>query len=243
MAAAPVDAAGIVARMGPGPAPGAGTPEDALPQAGQPDLRLLARVGVVDPTSLADYRAHGGFRALERARAIGPEQVIDEVTRSGLLGRGGAAFPTGAQVGGRSQPAGSAPLPGLQRGRNRSPARSRTGCSWKAIRSRSSKRWRSRHSPSGRPRPTSTFAASTRWPKHGSRTQSRRRPKPGCSMGSTSSCGAAPAPTSAARRRRCSSRSRASAASRATSRRSRSKSACSTNRRRSTTSRRSSTSC
>ena len=52
-------------------------------------------MGVVDPTSLADYRAHGGFRALERARAIGPEQVIDEVTRSGLLGRGGAAFPTG----------------------------------------------------------------------------------------------------------------------------------------------------
>ena len=97
MAAAPVDAAGIVARMGPGPSARAGTPEDAnaVPQAGQPDLRLLARVGVVDPTSLDDYRAHGGFRALERARAIGPEQVIDEVTRSGLLGRGGAAFPTG----------------------------------------------------------------------------------------------------------------------------------------------------
>ena len=96
MAAAPVDAAGIVARMGPGPGARAGTPDDdAVPQAGQPDLRLLARVGVVDPTSLDDYRAHGGFRALERARAIGPEQVIDEVTRSGLLGRGGAAFPTG----------------------------------------------------------------------------------------------------------------------------------------------------
>ena len=97
VAAAPVDAAGIVARMGPGLSARASTPEDAnaVPQAGQPDLRLLARVGVVDPTSLDDYRAHGGFRALERARAIGPEQVIDEVTRSGLLGRGGAAFPTG----------------------------------------------------------------------------------------------------------------------------------------------------
>ena len=97
MAAAPVDAAGIVARMEPGLSAPASTPEDAnaVPQAGQPDLRLLARVGVVDPTSLDDYRAHGGFRALERARAIGPEQVIDEVTRSGLLGRGGAAFPTG----------------------------------------------------------------------------------------------------------------------------------------------------
>ena len=58
---------------------------------------------------------------------------------------------------------------------------------------------------------------------------------------STSSSGAAPAPTSAARRRRSSSRSRASAASPATSRRSRSRSGCSASRRRSTTSRRSST--
>src|SRR5206468_5953055 len=35
------------------------------------------------------------FRALERARAVGAQQVIDEVTTSGLVGRGGAAFPTG----------------------------------------------------------------------------------------------------------------------------------------------------
>ena len=66
-----------------------------IPQRGQPGLRLLARVDVVDPSSLDDYRAHGGFRALERARAIGPQQVIDEVAASGLVGRGGAAFPTG----------------------------------------------------------------------------------------------------------------------------------------------------
>ena len=66
-----------------------------MPQAGQPSLRLLARVGVVDPTSLDDYRASGGFRALERARTIGTQAVIDEVTASGLVGRGGAAFPTG----------------------------------------------------------------------------------------------------------------------------------------------------
>ncbi|HEU5204523.1 MAG TPA: NADH-ubiquinone oxidoreductase-F iron-sulfur binding region domain-containing protein, partial [Candidatus Limnocylindrales bacterium] len=66
-----------------------------LPQAGQPGLRLLSRVGVVEPTSLDDYRAHDGFTALERARALGPQQVIEEVTRSGLMGRGGAAFPTG----------------------------------------------------------------------------------------------------------------------------------------------------
>jgi NADH-quinone oxidoreductase subunit F len=58
-------------------------------------LRLLSRVDVVDPSSLDDYRAHGGFRALERARAVREQQVIDEVTASGLVGRGGAAFPTG----------------------------------------------------------------------------------------------------------------------------------------------------
>ena len=92
--AAPVDAAGIVARI----TPNSGWTEyrdHPVPQAGRPGLRLLARIGVIDPTSLDDYRAHGGFRALERARAIGAQQVIDEVTAANLVGRGGAAFPTG----------------------------------------------------------------------------------------------------------------------------------------------------
>lgn len=57
--------------------------------------RLLARVGVADPTSLADYRAHGGYAPLARALALGPEAVRREVTASKLVGRGGAAFPTG----------------------------------------------------------------------------------------------------------------------------------------------------
>jgi NADH-quinone oxidoreductase subunit F len=95
-AAGPVDAAGIVSRLRAeraigGPELGPGT----IPQLGQPGLRLLARVGVGDPASLDDYWARGGFRALERARAIGPAAVIDEVSASGLVGRGGAAFPTG----------------------------------------------------------------------------------------------------------------------------------------------------
>ncbi|WP_328224779.1 NAD(P)H-dependent oxidoreductase subunit E [Streptomyces sp. NBC_00310] len=67
----------------------------AVPQAGQPGLTLLSRVGVVDPTSLDDYRAHGGYTALRRAFELGPAGVIREVTDSGLVGRGGAAFPTG----------------------------------------------------------------------------------------------------------------------------------------------------
>ncbi|AVZ76286.1 NADH-quinone oxidoreductase subunit E [Streptomyces lunaelactis] len=67
----------------------------AVPQAGDPGLVLLKRVGLVDPTSLDDYRANGGYAALRRAFAIGPAAVIREVTDAGLLGRGGAAFPTG----------------------------------------------------------------------------------------------------------------------------------------------------
>jgi len=78
---------------------GAPAPADAampnVPQAGQPGLRLLARAGRVDPTSLDAYRAAGGHAALRRAFEIGPDEVIREVTDSKLAGRGGAAFPTG----------------------------------------------------------------------------------------------------------------------------------------------------
>jgi NADH-quinone oxidoreductase subunit F len=94
--AGPVDAVGVVRRLQTDQ-PGAAEADvrTSVPQAGSPGLRLLARVGVVDPTSLEDYRAHGGFKALERARAIGPQHVIEEVTAAKLVGRGGAAFPTG----------------------------------------------------------------------------------------------------------------------------------------------------
>jgi NADH-quinone oxidoreductase subunit F len=56
---------------------------------------LLQRVGRVNPTSLDAYRASGGYAALERAIELGPEGVIREVSASKLVGRGGAAFPTG----------------------------------------------------------------------------------------------------------------------------------------------------
>jgi NADH-quinone oxidoreductase subunit F len=59
------------------------------------DLRLLRRVGRIDPERLDAYREAGGFAALEKARAMGREAVIAEVTASKLMGRGGAAFPTG----------------------------------------------------------------------------------------------------------------------------------------------------
>ena len=90
--AAPVDAVGIAGRLD-----GTTVTRPSRPprQAGDPSLRLLARVGTVDPTSLDDYLATGGYAALTRALELGPEAVIAEVTASKLMGRGGAAFPTG----------------------------------------------------------------------------------------------------------------------------------------------------
>ena len=67
----------------------------SVPQAGDDGLQLLARVGRIDPNSLEAYRSAGGYAALARAIELGPEAVIAEVTASKLLGRGGAAFPTG----------------------------------------------------------------------------------------------------------------------------------------------------
>ncbi|MDN5920865.1 MAG: SLBB domain-containing protein, partial [Pseudonocardia sp.] len=70
-------------------------PRGTLPGGGP--LRLLRRVGVVDPGSLDDYRSRGGYQALRRAVDLGPSRVIAELKDSSLTGRGGAAFPTGVK--------------------------------------------------------------------------------------------------------------------------------------------------
>jgi len=57
--------------------------------------RLLARVGAVDPESLDSYRDAGGYGALAATVERGPAWVLSEMEASGLLGRGGAAFPAG----------------------------------------------------------------------------------------------------------------------------------------------------
>jgi NADH-quinone oxidoreductase subunit F len=79
------------------PSSGEAPPPDPppLPQSGEAGLRLLRRIGKVDPTRLDDYRAEEGYRALRRAVELGPEGVLRELIDSRLVGRGGAAFPTG----------------------------------------------------------------------------------------------------------------------------------------------------
>ncbi len=98
--AAPVDAVGVSRRLadaafGTDAAPSRTDVRVFAPQAGEPGLRLLARVGQVDPEDLEAYRAAGGYRALANVVAMGPEAAIAEVTAARLVGRGGAAFPTG----------------------------------------------------------------------------------------------------------------------------------------------------
>ncbi len=57
---------------------------------------VLANSGQVDPERLADYIAAGGYQALAKAvTEMTPQEVIEEIKRSGLRGRGGAGYPTG----------------------------------------------------------------------------------------------------------------------------------------------------
>ena len=60
-----------------------------------PQRRLVLRnAGVIDPENIRQYLARGGYKGLERARSLSPEEVIREIERAGLRGRGGAGFPT-----------------------------------------------------------------------------------------------------------------------------------------------------
>jgi formate dehydrogenase iron-sulfur subunit len=59
------------------------------------DRVTYKRVGIIDPLSIADYEAHGGFAGLAKAQKLSQAEIIAEVTESGLRGRGGAGFPAG----------------------------------------------------------------------------------------------------------------------------------------------------
>ncbi|QPF87157.1 NADH-quinone oxidoreductase subunit NuoF [Bradyrhizobium genosp. L] len=68
---------------------------DEIPWLKRQTRLTFARCGVVDPRSVESYRAHGGYKGLERALTLTSDQILADVTTSGLRGRGGAGFPTG----------------------------------------------------------------------------------------------------------------------------------------------------
>jgi formate dehydrogenase iron-sulfur subunit len=68
---------------------------DEIPWLKRQTRLTFARCGVIDPRSIEDYRANGGYRGLDRALTLGSDEILTEVTMSGLRGRGGAGFPTG----------------------------------------------------------------------------------------------------------------------------------------------------
>ena len=68
---------------------------DEIPFLKNQERLTFARVGITDPVSVDDYRAHDGYRGLEKALAMSGADIVKEVTDSGLRGRGGAAFPAG----------------------------------------------------------------------------------------------------------------------------------------------------
>ncbi len=82
-----------------------GNPMEGLPKWAElpmirPQERIVTRnLGFIDPDELLHYVNRGGYTGLERSLALGPEGTIEEVTRSGLRGRGGAGFPTGLKWG------------------------------------------------------------------------------------------------------------------------------------------------
>jgi formate dehydrogenase iron-sulfur subunit len=66
-----------------------------MPYFARQERLTFARVGITDPLSINDYRAHGGLRGVLRALEMAPVEIVKVVTDAGLRGRGGAAFPTG----------------------------------------------------------------------------------------------------------------------------------------------------
>jgi formate dehydrogenase iron-sulfur subunit len=68
---------------------------DEIPWLKRQNRLTFARCGIVDPRSFDDYRAHEGYKGLQRALTLTSDGILADVTASGLRGRGGAGFPTG----------------------------------------------------------------------------------------------------------------------------------------------------
>ena len=69
----------------------------AIPWLAQQQRLTFSRAGLGDPLSIAHYRSHQGFAGLQRALTLSPQEIVTELTESGLRGRGGAAFPAGCR--------------------------------------------------------------------------------------------------------------------------------------------------
>ena len=227
-----------------------GSARAAVPQEGDESLRLLRRVGHVDPTSLDDYRAHGGYAALRRAlrdRARGRHPRGQGLEAPGPRRR---RVPDRREMGGGRAAAGTPALPDLQRRRVRArhvqgPGDHR-GRPVRADRGDDDRGLRDRMRPGvlylrgEYPRRAPMCSAERSTEARRARVSRRRHPRRGIRVRHRDAQGRA-ARTSAARRPRSSTRSRAIGASRATSRPSRSSRGCSRSRPSSTTSRRWST--
>jgi NADH-quinone oxidoreductase subunit F len=72
-------------------------PLSSHPMLGTKPRSILRNCGIIDPTNFNHYLARGGYQGFERALTRTPQQVIDEVKKAGLRGRGGAGFPTGTK--------------------------------------------------------------------------------------------------------------------------------------------------
>jgi formate dehydrogenase iron-sulfur subunit len=68
---------------------------EEIPYLKNQERLTFARCGIIDPLSLADYISRDGYKGMQNALKLSQDQIIEQVTESGLRGRGGAGFPTG----------------------------------------------------------------------------------------------------------------------------------------------------
>ena len=121
---------------------------------------VLENCGLIDPERIEEYIAADGYAGLLKCLTeMTPAQVIEQVTKSGLRGRGGAGFPTGLKWSTVAKAHGDAEVRHLQRRRRRPRRVHGPHACWKAIRTASWKAWPSRPTPSAPARATSTCRA------------------------------------------------------------------------------------
>ena len=139
------DTAAIIASLDGPPVERLALPTD-LPFFTRQQKIVLENCGQIDPERIEDYIAAGGYEALLNVLTeMTPAEVVEQVVKSGLRGRGGAGYPDRPEVEhGRQGPPRGTEVRHLQRRRRRSRARSWTAACWKAIRTACWKAWPSR---------------------------------------------------------------------------------------------------